>query len=80
MMGIPSFKVFKVDVECHRVQPYMVTVYYVYRLSMPADHPLGPYGEAASLDHSKAILLWISLTVSSKGGFKLVFDIQGHHW
>lgn len=78
MMAIPSFKAFKVDVECHRVQPYMVMVYYVYRVPMPAEHPLELYGEAARLDHSKAILLWISPTVSTKGGFKLVFDIQGH--
>lgn len=68
------------EVKCHIAQPCMAIIYYAYRLSMMADHPLGPYGEAASLDHPKAILHGTSLTVSSKGGFKLAFDIQGHHW
>lgn len=76
MMAIPSFKAFKVDVECHRVQTYMVTVYYVYRVPMPAEHPLELYGEAARLDNHFALDI---SDLSSKGGFKLVFDIQGHH-
>lgn len=79
-MSIYSFKASNMDVECHIVWHYMAMVCYVYRLSMLADLPLGPCREAASLYHSKAILPWTSLTVSSKGDFQLAFDVQGHHW
>lgn len=55
MMSIHSFKAFKVDVEHYTAWHCMVMVCYFYRLSVLADHPLGPNREAASLDHSNAI-------------------------